>query len=499
VLARHLDGDVGHAGDQASPAPSADHLQDCAACRQALARARRLDAALAEIAGRDLHAAEVLGSVDRLLAAAAQLHTTASTVPQPPRRRGTAAALALVLLAATVLVAPWPVPIANTAVDAAAAPAAIAANDIATNDIATNNAARVAAAGEPAAAADAPIPTPGLRRLPAATRPSGLHLPHCGGDIEALASLLGGASADASAAAVRHFGCDQEPMGGDEYLALQQQAGRLLLDSGQAGALRAWVQAIAQLAPSTLLVEQLQDGRRRPPLLQQLRSELAGIDQARDLFAIATVVAAARLGTAELDAALLRLLRKDRSALEPLAVALRGGGGRPGAACFLLEAWRQLADHGRGGDDDDMARSLFGGGGPQLAAELTGLLARRLQPAERVRCFLALGSIGDPDSRSVLLRGLRLPAQPEALAAAWALAQLPAAALDDLGARARRNADDWLLRAALTAAGCAAAEHWLPDLAVSREEREWLRGAGRSLPRFVAAAALLRERPGAGD
>ena len=73
VLALYLDGDIGAAGAEDSgfelvcPDTLATHLRDCPTCQLSLQRARRLDAVLAESAGRTMAAASATGTLDRLL------------------------------------------------------------------------------------------------------------------------------------------------------------------------------------------------------------------------------------------------------------------------------------------------------------------------------------------------------------------------------------------------------------------------------------------------
>ena len=86
---------------------------------------------------------------------------------------------------------------------------------------------------------------------------------------------------------------------------------------------------------------------------------------------------------------------------------------------------------------------------------------------------------------------------PEAYAAAFALAQLPSRWLRGLTERANQEHDAFLLRAALARAGLREAAPWLDSLSLSVRERELLRDA--DFAQFPAVANWFRDRGGLGD
>jgi hypothetical protein len=508
VLAWHLDGDFAAELGTWSPSQLAAHLLDCAHCQRELQRARRLDAALAESAGRAMQAAASDGTMERLLASV----TTAADLPTAGRpRAGARFALATVGVLAGLAAAwiatrqPAVEPTQVTAATTGTAPAPIAAAGPATSAAEpaapASATSAIATSGIPSSGiTEQPIPAPGKAASAPPPKPHSLRLPRRSDEVMALAELL----AEPNPGEVRHLGETlglqlPVPLGREDAAALRDLAGHLLLACGRTDALRAWVGAVAQLPPSPLLRAQLQEGRRCPQLVQRVRTDLGGNVAGHGVAAVANIAVAARLGHGDLDTGLLHLVHRDTSAVEPIAAALRGDSGRGDAAAFLLEIWRDLSLRGLAADDEAAARSLFVDGGRELSRQLVDLLSHRLQSAERQRCFLALGTIADPECRDLLWHALRRPSQPEAIAAAWALAQLPATELEDLAPTMRRGHEDWLLRASLIAAGCEVAEAWLADLGASDEQLEAWRTAGRSLPRFQAIAALLRERTVAGD
>lgn len=408
VLAVHLDGDVdGTSSGWSGLEALADHLRDCAGCQRELQRARRLDAALAEGAGRAAAAhAAADGSLDALLGrlcAPERLAAEAATVAvRSPRRTVVRAGLAALATIAG-LAGIW---------SAAAATSPPERNAVSPIEVAALEAAPVAAAERNATSDEvaprAAVPPPlqvadsAVRARPqvaASTAPDDL------AELERFVDPA--ASLHARLAAVQRLFGGERPrvrLPHEAMLALVHE-----LAPGCAGPAGRIVMAAAH------------DGvRGNAPFVQWLRAALQRIEATRGpvpLDDVAALLVGSRLGVPELDAAVLRVLRRHPEHSATVAAALRSDLRRHGAGDLLLDAWSDLVERGQQQDDVATAGLWFADQPAAVYSDVAAALATARSSPRRVRCLLALQWSSDPAHTRQLDQRARGGNHTEALAA----------------------------------------------------------------------------------
>ncbi|GAB4151761.1 MAG: hypothetical protein Fur0037_20510 [Planctomycetota bacterium] len=463
MLAHSLDGDVDGSWNCAE---IREHLEQCATCSTGLARARRLDAALAAATAVP-DAEEAQGLLEPLLEAAieriererAPAHAWGAT-----RRFGgrlLSAAAAVVLLACGLrwfLARPRP-----------HEPFGIG---IRSERLETTPPAR------PEQAADraqglwvGPLLPP---RDPAQRTRSA--------SGEARVRSL----ADRVALGFAPAGTERHRASTDQEIELRRETAARLLDERQEGARKAWLEALDRV-PAELARGMVEDARQRPAVLASLARTLRSRSPAA-----AEVKAAARIGGRALREALSFRVRREPSWVPEVASAIRSGIHGPDAALLLLDIWGGLVARGHAVDDEKTAERLFAG---QPGSLVPGLLAELSDPnvPRRRRAILALGTIGDPSSLEGLHRMVGCPSRDLALTAGWALGRLPQKTLEALEPEAS-DPEAWILRAALTQARLPVSKRWLDELDLAEAERELVGRSRLSLSSFAVTAPLFQER-----
>ncbi|MCA8954141.1 MAG: hypothetical protein KDE27_31830 [Planctomycetes bacterium] len=563
VLALYLDGDIGADSPGANAAEDsgfelvcpdalARHLRDCATCSVALQRARRLDAVLAENAGRVMAAAMASDAADRLLAVAVARATGAdgpgceAGTGKSGRRdsvsgesvsgesvlgdlvatdRAVFAPALLVTAAVAGLV--WLTCIAAAQWPATTRPAPIP----------TLTAANATGFDTP----DTPVPTAGVpaagrgpeRPAPAASDATGSWTPAGAGRQRDGTIVSGSARPLRESSNPLRRVVDQAKVRDDLFaividgwLPLPERAAAMatLLAAarpGRTGSEAALDDLLAALARGRAEVRPLADAlalaREDSFLVGSLRGALRRLDSNRPSFdgdgfdefqldgvgvdptALAALTVAARLGTRDFDTTIQRIVGRRPAAIEVVAAALRLPV-RDGAADLLLACWSEI-ERRQEVDGGLLALRLFAGQAPSVFATVATRLESAQSAPQRVRCLLALGSCNDSRFVDVLLDWATASCRAEAYAAAWSLGRLPHAWLDQAAVRAAAAPGAFVLRAALARAGLPAAAAWTDAVALSQDERDLLRSAG--YPLFPRVAEWFRDvgrrRPSSAD
>ncbi len=539
VLALYLDGDV--EGDTLGADASgfafactetlASHLRECRSCQRELQRARRLDALLAETSGRGLaNHLDAAGGVDALAARWSHPeHLVVNAgepqlpVPDPQRivvaiagvaafrdaHRGafrlfaaSAAGLALIV-AARFLAQP-------------AAPVRLSVNAGRTTPLGPSGRsgervpeARVAPVA-PVVATAAALPIIPVAEDAARRRPS----------VPAALPI------DVAAEQLRLADANELPgvrLAAAKLLLLASRPGmpnatatlaRLTetLAAGHAGNGRQGQAAVATLAAVHTAM------RKEGTFMAYLRSVVQRLETPHSspgLDELAAFTVACRLG--DLDAAVLRSLRRHPELDCVVAAALRTGLRRDGAGLLLLDCWGDLADRGEGAergeradrgeraergdnerlDDGLAAERWFRGQPPAVFDEVRAELATTRSGPRRVRCLLALGHCPSMQHQDTLLAWSATGYRPEAYAAAFSLAEAPADRLRPLANQAAQDRDAVLLRAALARAELAEAAAWVDPLLLSPADRAQLTHG--TFAQFPTVVAWFRDRAPAGD
>lgn len=191
---------------------------------------------------------------------------------------------------------------------------------------------------------------------------------------------------------------------------------------------------------------------------------------------MATLTVASRLGVDELDRAIRHVVRQHASAIEIVAAALRLPVRGPGGATLLLDCWSDVARRHEL-DDADTARELFAAQTRSTFREVTAELHAARSVDRRVRCLLALALSPERQVVGPLLTWATASCREEAYAAAWSLSQLPHAWLAEAARRAAADRSLFVLRTALARAGLPAAQPWLQPLRLTATERSLLHNA----------------------
>ncbi len=437
VLAVCLDGDPTAV---AAPPSLPEHLAGCPDCHAALHRARRLDAVLAEQAGRVVAVLDrdpALGAAWLAAAVAPTTPTTTTPVGTDPatrRSRWLAGTALLVATAAALVLAlaapgPRPAPSFPAVAPTTTASAGAAASPDPGGDPGTADHAGTTAEGADGAAAARPILLASAPPRPSQARPSLLgQTPRGADEVERLCALLDEAT-DAARAA------------------------HLLLAHGGPRAERAVCDWVGRTASGPDLDTVLQRLRTQPGVTQRLavdvqRSHAGGRPRSDDEL-LPLIIAAARIGGRPLDTALQRAGQRDQRLAEVVAAALRSAAPRAGRAALLLDLWPETSAPDT---EEGIAFRLFAGQDRAMTHELVEQVQQAGSADRRRRAILALGVLADPSALDFLQSLLHRSARPDAMAAAWALCRYPARALRGLeGPRPRGHGD--LLATALLAAG----------------------------------------------
>lgn len=502
VVAHHLDGCAAAADDAAR---LAEHVHDCPDCRLHLQRCRRLDAALAGIAGR---ATAILdrdpSAAEEWLHRAASAATKAASLPASPaeplpRRRVRSAPAWIGAAAAAVLVG-WlgmrgPTHAPERSGPVASMPPAEAAERTAATP-------GVHPGDRPAPLAEILLPaTRPASNRPTPPRPAALALvpPRDAAAVAHWTAFLTDPLWEAHAAAHELL---RGPAPGlvlgsaATTTALRVRAAAVLLDSGRHDAELSVVRWLGRTDAGAAHDLVLFEVRQRSETLGRLARRVAAqADQlgSASLDTLADVTAAARLGGRRLEDALRRATRRQPALLEAVAASLRAPAAHDGRARLLLDLWGDAAVRGLLRDDPASAARLFAGQPAGTGAELIREFDDSRSAERRMRCLLALGILRDPASQTFLVRQISGPVRPEAIAATWCLARLPAASLRPLLQRAV-DARQWLLRCALIVAEVEDSLPWLSAAGLDAHESALVRAATASPADLERAAGLLRTR-----
>ncbi|MCC6785677.1 MAG: hypothetical protein IT457_22700 [Planctomycetes bacterium] len=481
VLAQFLDG-ANDATTLLAREELALHRDQCAVCREALERARRLDALVAATADRHVGEARVELWLEQAIAA-----RSSGSARVAPRRVLPRLVAALLLLGAGVALGlagqAWfsrpshelpSAPLVRAPQPEPRVPDRVAVAPIGVETVAAPQAAPVDPEwlrGLPAPIAIAEAWSLRTRRAP---RPSSED--HARALRAPLLPL-----AESVAARWHLVGLSRATRAAAAELAAALVAERAVPELGA---------ALAELPDDFRLSALREAVSRSNDCVQLLRQRV----RAGESHALA---AAARLGGVSLDAELLAFADGDPERAALITDALRGVGLRPGRGELRLRLLDDVVARGRElvPETDAIAR-LFAGAGEDDAAQVAAIVERSRSAAQRRRGLLALGVIGSPLATPTLLRTLRSPRLDEARIAAFALGRLPRGGDDaaDAELEPRRRA---LLLAALASRGELAARQAIASLTLTDEEREFLRTGHFTLDQFDIAVRLFRERGGA--
>lgn len=535
VLAVHLDGDLwptdldretfGYAF--VSDDSLHTHLRECPICQQALQRSRRLDAALASTAGRELAQHSDLDSLgDRWFhnarIAAAELpdepaedsfepSATPATqiVDELPGSSHTATWLAAGLLTAAAA-ATWICLLTPEHSVERAEP--VVAGTVITGPGATVGPlvalAPVIDACEPARTS--PVYEPATHQVAATgQRSKGADLPsslasrmHAGRErIEQLPEQRTWSLADLSGRVAERNLDVPERLAAAERLVRRTRPGSSSARAATDHLLEALASCGDRSDHELLVHEELLDTvRGDASLLVRLEHRLSAIrsDRGYELGRReeAALLVAARVGTSRLDLALRRAVRRHPAVAEVVAASLRCGARIDGAPELLLGCWHDLTALGHHDNAPQWASFWFRGQAATTLDRLPHVLNETRSTKARERCLLAMGVVADDSTLAHLLTRLASPRRAEACAAACALAMLPHRVLEPLTPKAR-DYEQSLLRAALARAGLPAAQSWIRPLGLSRPQLALVHGA--SLKRFPEVVAWFRNGYGIGD
>ncbi|MFN3240748.1 MAG: hypothetical protein ACE37K_04460 [Planctomycetota bacterium] len=557
VLAVHLDGDLwptdldretfGYAfvSDDSLHA----HLRECATCQQALQRSRRLDAALASTAGRELSQHDDLDALgDRWLqnarvAAAARpdddialpvgadaagfdlrsedvgsrhpsSQNLSSIEPPSPGRRTTwlAAGLLATAAAATWLCLLSPERSVDAGGDRPGNPQDRSGREVVARAALVALAPILGTARTSAVGPDAMGPSRPSAASPMPTAHHHLPLSLAGRmradreRNELLPEQRSWSLADLSARIARRSLDVPERLAAAERLVRRTRPGSPSARAATDHLLEALAACGDRSEHELLVHEELLDSvRSHSSLMVRLEHRLSTIrgatgrddrDGELERSEQAAVLVAARVGTSRLDLALRRAVRRRPQVAEVVAASLRCGARIDGAPELLLDCWHDQVALGRHANAPRWASFWFTGQAASTFTQLADVLRATRSTKARERCLLAMGVVGDDSTVKLLLARLVSPRRGEACAAACALAMLPHRVLEPLLPKARGD-DQSLLRAALARAGVPAAQSWIRPLGLSRPQQCLLRDA--SLERFPEVVAWFRNGYAIGD
>lgn len=437
VLARHLDGEL---ADDVADHPLDAHLQSCARCQQALRRARRLDAVLAQESGEFQHerlrSDELEARWFAAVASAARGDSASASRSAPVRflrhRRWLAVAAAAALLGWLVL-RPERTTRQSDPNERRHAPVASAAPG--------PSATPVASLDE--STPTAPSPTSAVPIDVASNAPTG-----------------------------------REPRA-------------VALDLRE---LRHWDAADRSGKPSTGAVAASPDDLATPhaSAARDLIARLQNRDTA--VLEPSFLRQALACNHAEVDEALRRRMRRHPGSLALVAAAAREIPARGRTARLLLDLWDDTTARGDGTDQGQLAQQLFAGQSPATFRELGQLAEARGHAVRQHRCWLALGWSHDLDPTTDLLAVVHGPSREASVAAAFALSCQPAHRLLPL-ARTASASNGFLVRAALWRNGAPELAAVLADWPLPAELQQQLRAC--SFATFTELVDGLRHGAGA--
>lgn len=431
VLARHLDGEL---ADDGVDHPLDAHLQTCARCQQALRRARRLDAVLAQESGEFQHGRLRNGELEArwfaAVAVAARGDSAVAARSVPTRllrhRRWLAVAAAAAVLGGLLL-----------------------------------RPERTAAPSDPDGCRTAPI---------ASARPvasSDQSTPTAPSTMSAMP--VGIASSDPNGSEPRAVAIDLREL---RHWGAGDRSGK---PSARDVAARADVLATPHAIAARDLIARLQN--RDTAVLEPsfLRQALAA-------------------NHAEVDEALRRRMRRHPGGLALVAAAAREIPSRSSTARLLLDLWEDTAARGDGTDHGLLAHQLFAGQSSATFRELGQLAGARGHAVRQHRCWLALGWSHDLDPTSDLLAVVHGPSREASVAAAFAMSCQPWQRLLPL-AHTASSSNGFLVRAALWRNGAPELAALLTEWPLPLELQQQLRAC--SFATFTELVDGLRHGAGA--
>ncbi|MEM7202149.1 MAG: hypothetical protein AAF628_17910 [Planctomycetota bacterium] len=510
VLALFLDGDgvtaagISQTGTGATGGPSrdlAEHLAGCPVCRQQLARARRLDALLAQTST----AAPEPERVELWLAEVAARAASPGplTVPAPVRRVGV---LPLALGAAAMLLvgffaAVWLRPERSIDGPGETSAAVAVASPTASSDGSSSNGPPRESAPDPAPPPIAGIALP--RRGPTPSREARRLRPRpARSAAELVARPVAQLVADLRPLQVLRaeaLGLPAVPVTAALQVAADRVRASAVMELAQARQLTPVVAFLAAEPAGPTLDRVAAALREERPLLDRLRHAVRRGPGGGGRRWNQLCRAAAMLGGARLDDALRLAVAGDLGSTESIVEAQSRLDHRPGRVALLLCLWADLEARGfgrhaaAGAPAKDRVHRWFAGLPAAATTDLVAALRQSHHGEERRRCLLALAARGDPAAAPELMARIGGPRYGEAQLAAFALGRsLDASAAAHAVAGLRRGRRPELLLAALASGRAAAAEPWLDALRVTSEERQLLRLGGFDPESFPIAVALCR-------
>lgn len=452
VLARHLDGAL---ADDAADQALDEHLQACGRCQQALRRARRLDAVLAQESGEFQHERLRTDELEaRWFAAVAAAAHGAPTAAARATPVGFARLRRWLAIAAAAALLGW-------------------------------FALRSARVGAPSAGADphghlpAPVASagsvPSVGNAPSSESPSS-GFPSSGfppSGFPPSGSPFNGSPSSGS------------PVPGSPGF----EARSVAIDLRQ---LEHWGAAdrashTSAPAPAVNLASVDERTAPNPTALRDLIARLQ--DRDSSVLEPSFLRRALACNHPDVDEALRRRMRRHPGSLGLVAAAARETAARGSTARLLLDLWEDSAVRSSGTDDGALAQQLFSGQSAATFRELGQLASTRGHVVRQHRCWLGLGWSHDLDPTTELLAAVHGSSHEASVAAAFALSCQPWPRLLPL-ARAADAPNGFLVRAALWRNGAPELACALADRSLAPELLSQLRAC--SLATFTELVDGLR-------
>lgn len=248
-------------------------------------------------------------------------------------------------------------------------------------------------------------------------------------------------------------------------------------------------------ADITLHAQLLDEIRNNNSVLTRLENQLSSLpprNRAHSKLShqtLAAIIVATRVGNTRLDLAIRRALRRNNAIAEVIAGALRCSMRVNGSTQLLLNCWNDQVATGSQENTARWATFWFRGQDITNFAMLAQAHNRSHSAPERVRCLLAMGCAPDDSTLQLLLAQMASPRRVEACAAAYGLAALPHRVLKQLLPKSKSQ-NAYLLRAALARAGMPEAEQWIQALALRKPQMDLLRTG--PITRFPEIASWFR-------
>ena len=249
---------------------------------------------------------------------------------------------------------------------------------------------------------------------------------------------------------------------------------------------------VAGLAEGELLDATLQLVRGERRLATRLEQGLGRSATAR--------TCAALLGDPGLDRLLRQRAAGDVEAAEAVARAAIRPARRVGRVALLLGLWGDLQARGfetGPAPSEARAASWFAPLPPPTTDALIAAAERSRKAPERRNCIVALAVRGDGGALGYLLSEMRGPRLETAYLAAYAISRMqPEVITSRLRAELRRSRRPELVLAAMASARSSLVEPWIAALDASEEEIAFLRAGGFAANQFAIATSLFRSRAG---